>query len=60
LAEAIEPARQELFRRKNRATGGTAALVRLREDVLRALRQRPLRPTRVGRRHSKLKKPDRR
>ncbi|WP_200957930.1 malonyl-CoA decarboxylase [Sphingomonas sp. Root710] len=41
LVQAIEPARQELFRRINRATGGTAALVRLREDVLKALRQRP-------------------
>ncbi len=29
-----EPRRQELFRRLNRAPGGTAALVRMREDLL--------------------------
>lgn len=31
---AAEPRRQELFRRLNRAPGGTAALVRMREDLL--------------------------
>ncbi|WP_448951870.1 malonyl-CoA decarboxylase [Labrys neptuniae] len=38
LNAAAEPRRQELFRRLNRVAGGTAALVRLREDVLAALR----------------------
>jgi malonyl-CoA decarboxylase len=34
LAEAVEAPRQELFRRINLAPGGTAALVRMREDLL--------------------------
>lgn len=37
LSAAAEPRRQELFRRLNRPAGGTAALVRLREDVLAGL-----------------------
>ena len=35
LLRAVEPPRQELFRRLNLAPGGTAALVRMREDLLR-------------------------
>lgn len=35
LAKAVESPRQELFRRLNLAPGGTTALVRLREDLLR-------------------------
>ena len=34
LARAAEPPRQELFRRLNRAPGGTAAIVRLRRALL--------------------------
>ncbi|HET7408965.1 MAG TPA: malonyl-CoA decarboxylase family protein [Paracoccaceae bacterium] len=41
LAEALEPRRQELFRRLNHAPGGTAALVRMRADLLRACRDEP-------------------
>ncbi len=37
LTQVAEPARQELFRRLNRAPGGTAALVRLRRQLLRRL-----------------------
>lgn len=40
LARAIEAPRQELFRRLNLAPGGTAALVRMRADLL-ALRDLP-------------------
>ena len=36
---AAEPRRQELIRRLNQAPGGTAALVRMREELLGALRQ---------------------
>lgn len=36
LAAAVEAPRQELFRRLNLATGGTAALVRMRADLLAA------------------------
>lgn len=36
-----EPRRQELLRRLNQAPGGTAALVRMREALLRDLRQNP-------------------
>jgi malonyl-CoA decarboxylase len=39
LHYAAEPRRQELIRRLNLAPGGTAALVRLREDLLREIRQ---------------------
>jgi malonyl-CoA decarboxylase len=37
LTKAIEAPRQELFRRLNLTPGGTAALVRMREDLLRRL-----------------------
>lgn len=39
LHKAAEPRRQELFRRLNRAQGGTLALVRMREDLLEIRRQ---------------------
>jgi malonyl-CoA decarboxylase len=35
LLQAVEPPRQELFRRLNLAPGGTAALVAMREDLLK-------------------------
>ena len=35
LIQAVEPPRQELFRRLNFAPGGTAALLSMREDLLR-------------------------
>jgi malonyl-CoA decarboxylase len=38
LEEAVEPARQELFRRLNMAPGGTAALVEMRRLLLRGLK----------------------
>ena len=38
---AAEPRRQELFRRLNLAPGGTAALVRMREDLLSRLAEKP-------------------
>jgi malonyl-CoA decarboxylase len=38
---ASEPRRQELFRRLNRAPGGMAALVAMRDDVLDLLPERP-------------------
>lgn len=41
LHAAAEPRRQELLRRLNLAPGGTAALVRMREDLLRHLRDQP-------------------
>jgi malonyl-CoA decarboxylase len=41
LHYASEPRRQELFRRLNRAPGGTAALVAMREDLLSLLRANP-------------------
>ncbi len=41
LARLAEPPRQELFRRLNRAPGGTAALVRLRRALLERLRKQP-------------------
>ena len=37
---ASEPRRQELFRRLNLAPGGTAALVRMREQLMDALDHR--------------------
>jgi malonyl-CoA decarboxylase len=40
-SRADMPRRQELFRRLNLAPGGTAALVRMREDLLDALDHRP-------------------
>jgi malonyl-CoA decarboxylase len=41
LAEAAEPARQELLRRMNMAPGGTAALVAMRKDLLAHLHGAP-------------------
>jgi malonyl-CoA decarboxylase len=41
LQRAIEPPRQELFRRLNLAPGGTAALVEMRRRVLHDLRAQP-------------------
>ncbi|HSP58421.1 MAG TPA: malonyl-CoA decarboxylase [Halomonas sp.] len=41
LFEACEPRRQELFRRLNLAPDGTFELVRMREDLLRLMRDRP-------------------
>jgi malonyl-CoA decarboxylase len=41
LQEAIEPARQELFRRLNMAPGGTPALVEMRGLLLRELKGHP-------------------
>ncbi len=37
LQEAVEPPRQELFRRLNMAPGGTAALVEMRKELLKSL-----------------------
>jgi malonyl-CoA decarboxylase len=41
LAGAVEPPRQELFRRLNMVPGGTAAIVRLRGQLLEALHLHP-------------------
>ena len=41
LHAASEPRRQELLRRLNLAPGGTAALVRMREELLKHLREQP-------------------
>ncbi|MFO1060848.1 MAG: malonyl-CoA decarboxylase [Dongiaceae bacterium] len=41
LSRAVEPPRQELIRRLNTAPGGTAALVRLRAQLLEVLRGEP-------------------
>lgn len=41
LHRATEPRRQELFRRLNLAPGGTAALVKMREELLRRLPAHP-------------------
>jgi malonyl-CoA decarboxylase len=41
LQAAVEPARQELFRRLNMAPGGTAALVEMRKTLLKGLRAHP-------------------
>ncbi|GGK25300.1 malonyl-CoA decarboxylase [Salinarimonas ramus] len=38
---AAEPRRQDLFRKLNRAPGGTLALVRMREDVLALMAEEP-------------------
>jgi malonyl-CoA decarboxylase len=43
LQEAVEPPRQELFRRCNMAAGGTAVLVDLRRRLLRTLADHPQR-----------------
>jgi malonyl-CoA decarboxylase len=41
LQELIDTARQELFRRLNMAPGGTEALVAMRRELLRGLKQHP-------------------
>jgi len=41
LTQVAEPPRQELFRRLNRAPGGTAAIVRMRRALLERLARRP-------------------
>ncbi len=41
LITAVEPSRQELFRKLNLAPGGTAALVSLREDLLDFIAKEP-------------------
>jgi malonyl-CoA decarboxylase len=41
LTHAAEPPRQELLRRVNRSPGGTAAILRLRRELLRRLPERP-------------------
>ena len=41
LTLAVEPPRQELFRRINRTPGGTAAVLRLRRALLQRLRAKP-------------------
>jgi len=41
LCVAAEPPRQELLRRLNRATGGTAAILRMRERLLELKRDQP-------------------
>lgn len=41
LSVASEPPRQELLRRMNMAPGGTAALIRMREELLGLLRAEP-------------------
>jgi malonyl-CoA decarboxylase len=41
LQQAVEPPRQEVFRRMNMAPGGTAALVALRRDLLEEIKTRP-------------------
>ncbi len=41
LHTAAEPRRQELFRRLNLASGGTSALIRMREELLSHLRSHP-------------------
>jgi malonyl-CoA decarboxylase len=41
LQQAVEPPRQELFRRLNMAPGGTAALVDMRRRLLREIRANP-------------------
>ncbi|MBV8911844.1 MAG: malonyl-CoA decarboxylase [Acetobacteraceae bacterium] len=52
LAEAAEPTRQEVLRRMNLAPGGTAALITMRKDLLRHLREDPsLRPLDADLRH---------
>jgi malonyl-CoA decarboxylase len=52
LAEAVEPPRQELLRRMNMSPGGTAALVEMREELLKQLRAKPeLKPLDADLRH---------
>src|SRR6202043_2282073 len=52
LAEAADPARQELLRRMNMSPGGTAALVAMRKELLARLRAEPsLKPLDADLRH---------
>jgi malonyl-CoA decarboxylase len=52
LGEVVEPPRQELFRRINRAPDGTAALVALRAELLDCVRDDPsLKPIDADLRH---------
>ena len=52
LAEAADPPRQELLRRMNMSSGGTAALVAMRKDLLGRLRAEPaLKPLDADLRH---------
>jgi len=41
LQETVEPARQELFRRLNMASGGTATLVEMRRLLMKSLKEKP-------------------
>jgi malonyl-CoA decarboxylase len=41
LHDAVEPPRQELLRRLNRAPGGMASILKMREHVLHAVREHP-------------------
>jgi malonyl-CoA decarboxylase len=41
LADKVEPPRQEFLRRLNLAPGATAQIVRMRADLLQAMRQKP-------------------
>jgi malonyl-CoA decarboxylase len=41
LQAVVEPKRQELFRRLNMASGGTATLVEMRKTLLKGLREHP-------------------
>jgi malonyl-CoA decarboxylase len=41
LQRVVEPPRQELIRRINRAPGGTAAIISMRRDLLRLIREEP-------------------
>jgi len=41
LHEAVEPPRQELLRRLNRAPGGMSMILKMREHVLHAVREHP-------------------
>ncbi|MCO6415681.1 malonyl-CoA decarboxylase [Siccirubricoccus sp. KC 17139] len=52
LADAAEPPRQELLRRMNHSPGGTATLVKMREELLGLLKAQPsLRPLDSDLRH---------
>src|SRR5204862_358479 len=42
VSKAAEPPRQELLRRLNQAPNATAALVAMRADILRLMRERPV------------------
>jgi malonyl-CoA decarboxylase len=41
LQQVTEPPRQEVFRRMNMAPGGTAALLRMRRELLESIREHP-------------------